>query len=88
MHFREKIFMLSEKNPERMKTMLLLACLLGLWPVYHAAAQNQAAQPKKEVSDPELLTLYKGLRVADVSDGMDMVGLKDVGLLSTSIEAL
>jgi regulator of RNase E activity RraA len=71
-----------------MKTMLLLAWLLGLWPVYQAAAQTQAAQPKKEVTDAELLTLYKGLRVADVSDGMDMVGLKDVGLLSTSIGAL
>lgn len=46
------------------------------------------AQEKKEYSDSMLLRLYKGLRVADVSDGMDMVGLKDVGLLSTSIEAL
>jgi regulator of RNase E activity RraA len=72
-----------------MRKMLLLAWLLGLWPAYRAAAQTPAAaQPKKEVSDQELLTLYKGLRVADVSDGMDMVGLKDVGLLSTSIGAL
>lgn len=46
------------------------------------------AQTKKEYSDAELLKLYDGLRVADVSDGMDMVGLKDVGLMSTSIEAL
>ena len=46
------------------------------------------AQSKKQYTDKDLLNLYKGLRVADVSDGMDIVGLKDVGLLSTDIEAL
>ena len=39
-------------------------------------------------SDEELLLLYEGLRVADVSDGMDMVGLPDVGIMHQSIEAL
>jgi len=39
-------------------------------------------------SDEELLALYEGLRVADVSDGMDMVGLPDVGIMHQSIEAL
>lgn len=33
----------------------------------------------------ELLKLYEGLRVADVSDGMDMVGLPNTGLVSTDI---
>lgn len=47
-----------------------------------------SAQPKKTYTDQELLKLYKGLRVADISDGMDMVGLKDVGLLATDITAL
>jgi 4-hydroxy-4-methyl-2-oxoglutarate aldolase len=28
----------------------------------------------------ELLKMYEGLRVADVSDGMDMVGLPNTGL--------
>ncbi len=40
------------------------------------------------VSDEEILKFYTGLRVADVSDGMDMVGLRDVGLMDTRIEAL
>ena len=40
------------------------------------------------LSDEEILTLYKGLRVADVSDGMDFVGLPDVGLMHQKIEAL
>lgn len=40
------------------------------------------------LSDEEILKLYNGLRVADVSDGMDMVGLRDAGLLDQRIEAL
>jgi len=46
------------------------------------------AQTNPNLTDEEILKLYKGLRVADVSDGMDIVGLKDVGLLDQSIEAL
>lgn len=47
------------------------------------------AQEKTEtVSDEELLELYEDLRVADVSDGMDMAGLRDVGLMDPEIEAL
>jgi regulator of RNase E activity RraA len=60
--------------------------LLVLFTSFQVSAQN--TQSKKSYTDQELLQLYKGLRVADVSDGMDMVGLKDVGLLSTEIEAL
>jgi len=41
-----------------------------------------------KLTDDELLKLYKGLRVADVSDGMDMVGLRDAGLLDQRIEPL
>ena len=32
--------------------------------------------------------MYKWLRVADVSDGMDVVGLQDVGLVDPEIHAL
>ncbi len=46
------------------------------------------AQQPPEHTDEELLELYRGLRVADVSDGMDMVGLRDVGLVHPSIQAL
>ncbi len=38
--------------------------------------------------DEELLALFEGLRVADVSDGMDVAGLRDSGLMSTRIQAL
>jgi len=38
-----------------------------------------------EEEDSELLKLYQNLRVADVSDGMDMVGLPNTGLVDPSI---
>jgi 4-hydroxy-4-methyl-2-oxoglutarate aldolase len=37
--------------------------------------------------DARILALYKNLRVADVSDGMDMVGLPGTGLVDQSIHA-
>lgn len=38
-----------------------------------------------EAEDSALLAKFKGLRVADVSDGMDRVGLPDVGLVDPDI---
>lgn len=46
------------------------------------------AAGQDNLSDEEILKLYDGLRVADVSDGMDMVGLRDAGLMDQRIEAL
>jgi regulator of RNase E activity RraA len=62
-----------------MKTIMIsfLGCLL----LFSAAAQEK-------LTDEQILKLYEGLRVADVSDGMDMVGLRDAGLLDQSIEPL
>jgi len=40
-----------------------------------------------EQEDRELLKRFEGLRVADVSDGMDKVGLANVGLMSPEIHA-
>ena len=67
-----------------------------------AGAPQQAAEkaipakvklfiPYKEYTAEEnarVLSLYKYLRVADVSDGMDVVGLQDVGLVDPEIHAL
>jgi regulator of RNase E activity RraA len=53
-----------------------------LFPLIHFAQSNP------QLSDADILKLYEGLRVADVSDGMDLVGLKDVGLMDPSIETL
>ncbi len=38
--------------------------------------------------DEQVLKLFEGLRVADVSDGMDKVGLANVGLMSPEIHSL
>ena len=51
----------------------------------------RAASQEPPVADPadaELLALFDGLRVADVADGMDMVGLRGVGLVDTRFQAL
>ncbi len=39
-------------------------------------------------TDQELLKAFDGLRVADVTDGMDVVGLRGVGLVDTRFQAL
>lgn len=36
----------------------------------------------------QILKMYEDLRVSDVSDGMDVVGLADVGIMSREIKAL
>jgi 4-hydroxy-4-methyl-2-oxoglutarate aldolase len=59
--------------------LILIAFLLSL---------SLKAQSDRAASDEELLNLYKGLRVADVSDGMDIIGLRDIGLMDQRIQAL
>jgi 4-hydroxy-4-methyl-2-oxoglutarate aldolase len=61
-----------------MKPIVLLALLL----FFHPAVSQE------KLTDEQILKLYEGLRVADVSDGMDMVGLRDAGLMDQTIEAL
>ncbi len=66
------------------------------------AAVGQAADPAElragktfmqtrvypENDDQRILSLFKGLRVADVSDGMDAVGLQNTGLMDSDIRPL
>jgi len=40
-----------------------------------------------EKEDARILALFEGLRVADVSDGMDKAGLADIGLMDPEIHA-
>jgi hypothetical protein len=46
---------------------------------------NAQEQP---LDDQQILKLYDGLRVADVADGMDIAGLRNVGLMDTRVQAL
>src|SRR3990172_9972589 len=41
--------------------------------------------PYSDQENAKVLKLYEGLRVADVSDGMDMVGLPGTGLVDPAI---
>ncbi|MFC2125561.1 RraA family protein [Bacteroidota bacterium] len=46
------------------------------------------AQETDGITDEQILELYKDLRVADVADGLDMVGLRDLTIMDQKIEAL
>ena len=41
-----------------------------------------------QADNARILAMYKWLRVADVSDGMDVAGLQDVGTVSNEVHAL
>ncbi|MEK7992211.1 MAG: hypothetical protein AAB403_00250, partial [Planctomycetota bacterium] len=41
-----------------------------------------------EAARKEILELYKDLRVTDVLDGMDLIGLQDIGLMKKDIRPL
>ncbi len=67
-----------------MKKMKLLAfCSLMIF-----ASGTLNAQDEKITENKMLIKLYQGLRVADICDGMDMVGLKDIGLMDPGISPL
>jgi regulator of RNase E activity RraA len=67
---------------KKIKFLLLnfLTIMLCVW------TGNLLAQ--EQLTDEDILKLYDGLRVADVSDGLDMVGLRDLTIMGTEIEAL
>jgi len=53
------------------------------------AGRNFLATPVyPEPEDQRILALFKGLRVADVVDGMDAVGLQNIGLMDPEIHSL
>ncbi len=63
--------------------------ILMLWPAMLVA--QPVFLPVKTYTaeeDAKVLKLYDGLRVADVSDGMDMAGLPDAGLMDPAVRPL
>src|SRR5688572_26436243 len=53
-----------------------------------AGAGLAQQQPAPEMTDEQILKLFDGLRVADVADGMDVAGLRNVGLVHQAIQPL
>jgi 4-hydroxy-4-methyl-2-oxoglutarate aldolase len=80
--FNKPSYLFENQNTPVMKKLIALILFLCFW------ENLLICQTKDTISNKCLLDLYKELRVANVSDGMDMVGLRDVGLLSQEIEAL
>lgn len=72
--------LIKPTTPVKMKQKTIFALIMCL------AALGASAQEK--LTDEQILKLYAQLRVADVSDGMDMVGLRDAGLMDQKIMAL
>jgi 4-hydroxy-4-methyl-2-oxoglutarate aldolase len=68
--------------PTAIRALRALVALLGY--ALSAVAQQGGPTP----TDQELVKLYDGLRVADVVDGMDRVGLRGVGLVDPRVQAL
>lgn len=69
----------------------ILALAAGSLVAAGSLAAQQEFIPAKTYSaeeDREILKLYERLRVADVSDGLDMAGLQDVGLVDPEIRPL
>jgi len=80
---------------------LILPCLAALSPWRPAAVSAQEqhlpegvrvlqnkAFDDSDAARREILELYQDLRVTDVCDGMDLVGLQDIGLMDNDIRPL
>lgn len=78
-----------------------LMCLVGIfgfslsWGMYWDSMQEMSSGKNfipspvyTEQEDQEILKLFEGLRVADVSDGMDKSGLHGIGLVDPEISPL
>lgn len=76
-----------------MKTIFILTVLINMLIVSAFAQTSPVAkgvnyietQTYTDEENAEILNLYEKLRVADVSDGMDMVGLPNTGLVDPAI---
>lgn len=79
-------------------TIILFPWQSGLF-VANAAQEEETSIPEKvklfipykeysQEDNQRILDMYEFLRVADVSDGMDVVGLQDIGLVDPEIHAL
>jgi regulator of RNase E activity RraA len=66
--------------PIVLKHLLMVCCITCI--------ASSTVNAQETLTDEQVLALYDGLRVADVCDGMDMVGLRDAGTMDASIEPL
>ena len=83
---------MKHNGPTLIKGLGLALCLsAGAWAANDdlAAGKNYIETPVFSAQDDSaVLEAFEGLRVADVADGMDFVGLKNIGLMDPAIHAL
>ena len=77
----------------QMKSYALLAALWVNFSVFAAEIPRSGTnfintEVFSDADDQKVLALFEGLRVADVSDGMDAVGLQNIGLMNPEIHPL
>ena len=65
-----------------------VVCSLQSAEVPRAGTNFISTEVYSEADDQKVLDLFRGLRVADVSDGMDAVGLQNIGLMNAEIRPL
>ncbi len=77
-----------------MKKSIFLFALVGVTVAFGAEPPPRSGtnfiptQVYSEADDERILKAFEGLRVADVSDGMDAVGLQNIGLMDPAIHPL
>lgn len=71
-----------------LRLFLVVFVLCAFDPAGRAQSLLQPHDVEATLTDEAVLALFDGLRVADVSDGMDIVGLRDAGLMEQRIEPL
>lgn len=85
-----------EKTVKSLIWMMFIILILSFYPVPAQESGRTAlenginfieTQTYPAADDAKILDLYKYLRVADVSDGMDMVGLPGTGLVDPAIHS-
>lgn len=67
---------------------LCVACSLQCAEVPRSGTNFISTEVHSEADDQKILELFSGLRVADVSDGMDAAGLQNIGLMNSEIRPL
>jgi regulator of RNase E activity RraA len=66
----------------------LIVCSLQSAEIPRGGTNFIPTEVYSEPDDQKILELFRGLRVADVSDGMDAVGLQNIGLMNPEIHPL
>jgi 4-hydroxy-4-methyl-2-oxoglutarate aldolase len=98
-HMRMNSSRFNSRLFQRAAVLLGLALVTSVpWPLLSAEPEEttQLRQGKNLLSTPvyteqedqRILTLFEGLRVSDVCDGMDKAGLQDIGLMDPEIQPL